>query len=280
MVDRLVNSEANARRIEIVEGCFGSSGQPLAVQGRVLVGEGVLTKMCRKKPKARQFFLFNDILVYGNIIINKKKYNKQHVIPLEEVKLESLEDDGQFRNGWLIRTASKSFAVFAATSTEKHEWMAHIDKCIEDLLRKSGKKAAEEHAAVWVPDAEANVCMHCKRNQFTVLNRRHHCRKCGAVVCGPCSNKKFLLPTQSSKPLRVCLNCYDTLSKAKAQNNQINLNSKSESREKGFAESSCEDDSDDDEDNLNNRAEYYQSPDQPKFYGTSNSDVMDEHHAK
>lgn len=49
--------------------------------------------MCRKKPKARQFFLFNDILVYGNIVINKKKYNKQHIIPLEEVKLESLEDD-------------------------------------------------------------------------------------------------------------------------------------------------------------------------------------------
>jgi len=41
--------------------------------GRVLVGEGVLIKMCRKKPKPRQFFLFNDILVYGNIIINKKK---------------------------------------------------------------------------------------------------------------------------------------------------------------------------------------------------------------
>lgn len=67
--------------------------QPLAVPGRVLVGEGVLTKMCRKKPKTRQFYLFNDILVYGNIIINKKKYNKQHIIPLEEVKLESIEDD-------------------------------------------------------------------------------------------------------------------------------------------------------------------------------------------
>lgn len=59
------------------------------------MGEGVLTKMCRKKPKARQFFLFNDILVYGNIVINKKKYNKQHVIPLEEVKLESLKDEGR-----------------------------------------------------------------------------------------------------------------------------------------------------------------------------------------
>ena len=76
----LVNSEANARRIALVESCFGSAGQPLSVQGRVLVGEGVLTKACRKKLKARQFFLFNDILVYGNIIINKKKYNKQHII--------------------------------------------------------------------------------------------------------------------------------------------------------------------------------------------------------
>jgi len=48
-------------------------GQPLQAAGRVLVGEGVLIKMCRKKPKPRQFFLFNDILIYGNIIINKKK---------------------------------------------------------------------------------------------------------------------------------------------------------------------------------------------------------------
>ena len=49
----------------------------------MLVGEGVLTKSCRRKPKPRQFFLFNDILVYGSIIINKKKYTTQHVIPLE-----------------------------------------------------------------------------------------------------------------------------------------------------------------------------------------------------
>lgn len=174
-----VNSEANARRITMVENCFGSSGlvrkhnpskhthrfdnlhsfQPLAIPGRVLVGEGVLTKMCRKRPKARQFFLFNDILVYGNIVIGKKKYNKQHIIPLEEVQLQGLEDNGrkrsnckvflvdlfsyfvlfdlEYKNGWLIRTTTKSFAVYAATHTEKQEWMAHINKCIEDLLRKS-----------------------------------------------------------------------------------------------------------------------------------------------
>lgn len=142
----------------------------------------------------------------------------------------------------MIRTSSKSFAVYAATSTEKQEWMAHINKCVEDLLRKSGKKAVEVHAAVWVPDSEANVCMHCKRTQFTVINRRvsavnffffyvycfifiyfqHHCRNCGTVVCGPCSSKRFILPNQSSKPLRVCLNCFDKLSRAKAKHNSTN----------------------------------------------------------
>lgn len=70
--------------------------------------------------------------------------------------------------------------------------MAHINKCIEDLLRKSmtvlqnfyfrlseillkclgGKKPVEKHAAVWVPDNEANVCMHCKKTQFTMIVRR------------------------------------------------------------------------------------------------------------
>ncbi|XP_035662593.1 pleckstrin homology domain-containing family F member 2-like isoform X3 [Branchiostoma floridae] len=219
MVDRLVHSEANARRIAQVETCFGSSGQPLTGPGRVLVGEGVLTKLCRKKPKPRQFFLFNDILVYGNIVINKKKYNKQHIIPLENIKLQSLEDNGdtgrrfyqpvfrsrprELRNGWLIISPTKSFAVYAATATEKSEWMAHINKCIQDLLAKGDKRPMQEHAAVWVPDSEANVCQHCNRTKFTPIQRRHHCRNCGRVVCGACSSKKYLLPHMSS--LCVCV---------------------------------------------------------------------------
>jgi len=51
------------------------SCQPLAVPGRLVIGEGILTKMCRKKPKLRQFFLFSDILIYGNIVVQGKKVN-------------------------------------------------------------------------------------------------------------------------------------------------------------------------------------------------------------
>ncbi|TKS82683.1 Pleckstrin -like proteiny domain-containing family F member 2 [Collichthys lucidus] len=168
MVDRLANSEANSKRIAVVEGCFGTAGQPLAIPGRVLIGEGVLTKLCRKKPKARQFFLFNDILVYGNIVIQKKKYNKQHIIPLESVTIDTVPDEGDLRNGWLIKTPTKSFAVYAATATEKSEWMNHIGKCVGDLLQKSGKAPTGEHAAVWVPDSEATVCMRCQKSSKPV----------------------------------------------------------------------------------------------------------------
>ncbi|XP_012935262.1 pleckstrin homology domain-containing family F member 2 [Aplysia californica] len=247
MVDRLVNSEANARRINNVEQCFGSSGQPLGIPGRVLVGEGVLTKMCRKKPKPRQFFLFNDALVYGNIIIHKKKYNKQHILPLEEVKLENVEDEGGLRNGWKLKSPSKSFVVFAATATEKKEWMAHIRKCVNDLLAKRGiRQSTTNDSPVWVPDSEAKTCMHCRKSEFSLVNRRHHCRHCGRVVCNACSSKRWLLPQQSSKPIRVCLTCYHKLSGEAADSNVSRTYAVIATGEN--RNSSGEDSSDDDDD--------------------------------
>lgn len=217
-VSRLqVNTESNARRINCVEQCFGSSGQPLTIPGRVLVGEGVLTKLCRKKPKPRQFFLFNDILVYGNIIIHKKKYNKQHILPLENIKLENVEDEGNLRNGWKLINPSKSFVVYAATATEKKEWMAHITTCVKGLLDKRGLvQNSLEDSPVWVPDSSARICMHCKKSEFSLINRRHHCRHCGIVACNACTSKRWLLPQQSSRPLRVCLTCYHRLQSSKS----------------------------------------------------------------
>ncbi|KAI6181111.1 hypothetical protein M3Y98_00793800 [Aphelenchoides besseyi] len=204
------NTDINNRRVANVESCFGSSGQPLQSPDRVLIGEGVLMKMCRKKAKPRQFFLFNDLLVYGSIVLSKRRYSRQHVVPLEEIKVEDVEDDGDSKFGFLIKTRHKSFMVYAVSESEKEQWMTHICRCVENLLRH-GRQAATDHAAVWIPDAEAENCMCCRNVRFSFVQRKHHCRACGSVVCGKCSSKNFVLEGISKTPVRVCDLCYNKL---------------------------------------------------------------------
>lgn len=43
-----------------------------------------------------------------------------------------------------------------------------------------------------------------------MTRRRHHCRKCGGIVCGRCSTNKTVLK-QGSLPVRVCFNCFATV---------------------------------------------------------------------
>lgn len=45
------------------------------------------------------------------------------------------------------------------------------------------------------------------------MNRRHHCRRCGQVICGACSGHEWPLPRimGHAAPVRICNVCYDTL---------------------------------------------------------------------
>uniref|UniRef100_A0A3Q1JHG2 Zinc finger FYVE domain-containing protein 26 n=1 Tax=Anabas testudineus TaxID=64144 RepID=A0A3Q1JHG2_ANATE len=60
----------------------------------------------------------------------------------------------------------------------------------------------------WVPDTQHHVCMVCKRERFTMFNRRHHCRKCGRLVCHACSERKMPVAGCPGDEVRVCDQCY------------------------------------------------------------------------
>ncbi|KAM9385829.1 zinc finger FYVE domain-containing protein 9 [Pholidichthys leucotaenia] len=79
------------------------------------------------------------------------------------------------------------------------------------LSRDRGSDLGEV-APVWVPDAEAQVCMKCGI-KFTFTKRRHHCRACGKVFCALCSNLKFRLTHLEGKEGRVCVSCHSALIK-------------------------------------------------------------------
>ena len=86
---------------------------------------------------------------------------------------------------------------------------------------------------VWVPDAVAKECMVC-HTKFSTFVRKHHCRRCGRVVCSSCSPHHVSLassdPGSSShtpssgehtKLERVCKECFKEMT---AQHNRSKCN--------------------------------------------------------
>lgn len=50
--------------------------------------------------------------------------------------------------------------------------------------QRNQRKALEQSVVTWEDDASVVVCPFCQQEFSTYVNRRHHCRLCGRVVCG------------------------------------------------------------------------------------------------
>ncbi|KAG4305246.1 hypothetical protein PORY_001416 [Pneumocystis oryctolagi] len=71
---------------------------------------------------------------------------------------------------------------------------------------------------IWQPDSDVLLCPFC-RKAFSFFHRRHHCRKCGCVVCSNCSSNNWDLSEAfydikntnkhcQTKLARVCDKCF------------------------------------------------------------------------
>lgn len=67
-----------------------------------------------------------------------------------------------------------------------------------------------EFKKYWMPDSTGKECYECYE-QFSAFRRKHHCRLCGQIFCGKCSNRQingadlglflfYLECTKSEKP--------------------------------------------------------------------------------
>ncbi|CAH0406921.1 unnamed protein product [Chilo suppressalis] len=78
-----------------------------------------------------------------------------------------------------------------------------------DMSTAAGAKGGP--ADHWIRDDTAPYCTQCQV-RFTALERRHHCRECGAVFCGRCS--RYEAPVRrlrALRPVRVCQRCHDAI---------------------------------------------------------------------
>jgi FYVE/RhoGEF/PH domain-containing protein 5/6 len=181
---------------------------------RLFIREGTLWKLCRKASKKREFFLFNDLLIYASILPTNGIL-VHRVIQLEELRIQDIPDTDEYKNAFQIGSLKKSFVVWAETVNEKVDWLLDITNAAAELKRKNEtlRRARQtstvteaDEAPVWQPDSAAKACTLCPQ-EFSLLNRRHHCRSCGKVVCGNCSTHRLILPSDPSKA-RVCDACF------------------------------------------------------------------------
>ncbi|KAI3657907.1 hypothetical protein MP638_003544 [Amoeboaphelidium occidentale] len=139
---------------------------------------------------------------------------------------------------FVITSKERSFQLYASNEIDHAEWMKELQSVVEErkkvkkLTIATSKRTAsitpsyqspptpeiisdsescsdeEFRAPLWVPDDCTNSCILCNMD-FTLFNRRHHCRCCGSVVCNSCSLRKIILPNKSTlKAERACDACY------------------------------------------------------------------------
>ncbi|XP_049852189.1 FYVE, RhoGEF and PH domain-containing protein 6-like isoform X1 [Schistocerca gregaria] len=180
--------------------------------GRVLLEEGELLKVCRKDQQKRYFWLFSDILVYAKQVF-KGRYSRARKFYLNKMLTRDIKDDKSvYKNAFRIESEKKSFVVLAQNEETKKRWMDAFSMAISkskssaETIKDKDSMRSNLIAPVWIPDHEALTCANCGV-KFTIIERRHHCRRCGNVVCTSCSNRKMYLPGQGVK--RVCNTCHE-----------------------------------------------------------------------
>merc|ERR1719295_659114 len=79
----------------------------------------------------------------------------------------------------------------------------------------------ESQPTLWVPDHAAQTCSRC-HTAFWFGRRKHHCRCCGQVVCGECSQNSAPIPSeQLYHPVRVCDGCFGTSNYPRGESTQL-----------------------------------------------------------
>eukprot|EP01105_Mastigella_eilhardi_P019625 TRINITY_DN4633_c0_g1_i2.p1 TRINITY_DN4633_c0_g1~~TRINITY_DN4633_c0_g1_i2.p1 ORF type:complete len:390 (+),score=87.26 TRINITY_DN4633_c0_g1_i2:616-1785(+) len=222
-VAKEVNEEMKAqearKKLLDMQARVGSCFQ-LVAPHRVFVREGLVWKVCRKTNKRRTFLLFNDLLIYGEDTL-AYGFSFHRKIDVDVMCVKDHPDSPTLKNAFSIGSSQKSFITFTDTPEEKAEWLAALNDCLEQYRKRQRSFSNVEHAnskafqaPVWQTDSEVVECTMCKV-PFSMLNRRHHCRLCGFVVCGTCSAQKMPIPAFTDKQ-RVCITCFSMYNDAVA----------------------------------------------------------------
>lgn len=114
---------------------------------------------------------------------------------------------------WLIAYGARLELANQFKKTCRDAWSTKLDKYLpfKQELNATDCKIQDKitENTHWFDDKLSNACLLCGNN-FTVWSRRHHCRKCGLLVCQPCSSRKLQFNKDGKPSLeRSCDKCFN-----------------------------------------------------------------------
>ncbi|XP_024887173.1 uncharacterized protein LOC112464432 isoform X1 [Temnothorax curvispinosus] len=178
---------------------------------KTLVGLEIL-KMLENKDRALYIHLIREpLLMLEQLLMNSKFENIQKILNMLHEVLQH-PDIGISNFDKVIRFYAKKSLDFRVSlhqrdGTEnkaRNISQSNLETEDNEFIMPVNVPTKEE----WVPNDRARECDCCKAVIFSMFNRRHHCRRCGRVVCAMCSQHRMQVAGYPSTVLvRVCDDC-------------------------------------------------------------------------
>ncbi|XP_073397074.1 FYVE, RhoGEF and PH domain-containing protein 1 isoform X2 [Dendrobates tinctorius] len=199
-----------------------------------LIKEGHILKLSAKNgtTQDRYLILFNDRLLYcvPKLRLIGQKYSVRARIDVEGMELKHSSSPNLTRT-FLVSGKQRSLELQARTEGEKKDWIQAIEATMSrheqtmetyKLLNSTHREDEEtppnspntdlgKRAPTPIREKEVTMCMKCQEAFNSITKRRHHCKACGHVVCGKCSEFRARLVYDNNRTNRVCVDCYGAL---------------------------------------------------------------------
>lgn len=115
---------------------------------------------------------------------------------------------------WLLGNDEHDSLEVAFMDTPENKKLSEIVDVVKLWMPRKTEAQVSVSRDFWMPDQSCRVCYECD-SQFTVFNRRHHCRLCGRVFCAKCASNSIPVSNEEPKAgqedgdrIRVCSFCF------------------------------------------------------------------------
>mmetsp|Transcript_16155 Transcript_16155/g.48522 ORF Transcript_16155/g.48522 Transcript_16155/m.48522 type:complete len:663 (-) Transcript_16155:100-2088(-) len=134
-VNESKREEENINKLTLIETQIHGLNIKLVMRGRRFIRDGRLVKVAHGKHQERQFWVFNDVLLYAKPLKKADRYQFKGFVPLAHARLEVLTDTDSLKNAFSIERTdtTKKYLIYAKPPEQSSFWIKDLTQAIQEL---------------------------------------------------------------------------------------------------------------------------------------------------